>query len=69
MNEKSRNSRTGTRYAWIGFAMGIACMAGLFIFGLAIRQPGMVAISSSLAAVLGATWSATHVAATKRAAQ
>ena len=69
MNENSSNSRTGTRYAWIGFAMGIACMAGLFIFGLAIRQPGLVVMSSSLAAVLGAAWSATHVATSKLAAR
>ena len=65
----SKQTQSGARYAWIGFAMGIACMAGLFVHGLAIGQPGLVVISSSLAAVLGATWSATHVAIKKREAK
>lgn len=64
-----KQTRSGARYAWIGFAMGIACMVGLFIHGLAIGQPGLVVISSSCAALMGAIWSATHVAAKKREAK
>ncbi|GAA1499053.1 hypothetical protein [Paeniglutamicibacter kerguelensis] len=65
----SKQTQTGARYAWIGFAMGIACMAGMFNRGLAIGQPGLVVMSSSLAAVLGATWSTTHVALKMRTAK
>lgn len=29
----------GAQFAWIGFAMGIACMVGLFIYGLISSTP------------------------------
>ncbi|MFF5793557.1 hypothetical protein ACFY5D_16045 [Paeniglutamicibacter sp. NPDC012692] len=64
-----KQTQSGARYAWIGFAMGIACMAALFIYGLVIRQPGLIVMSSSLAAVLGATWGATRVVLKKREAK
>lgn len=59
----------GTRYLWIGFAMGLACMAALFIAGLVTGSAGMTVMASSAAAVLGAVWSSTAAAAKKAAAK
>lgn len=58
----------GARFMWMGFAMGLACMAALFIAGLATGSSGMVVMASSSAAALGAAWSATSSAARKKAA-
>ncbi|ASN40175.1 MAG: hypothetical protein ABWX63_04160 [Paeniglutamicibacter terrestris] len=57
----------GAQFAWIGFAMGIACMVGLFIYGLISSTAGLLVMSSSVAAMLGALWVSTSVAARKRA--
>ena len=53
----------GTRYMWIGFALGLACMVALFIAGLVEGSAGMVVMASSTAAALAAVWSSTAVAA------
>lgn len=55
-------------YMRIGFLMGLACMAALFIAGLARGNVGMAVMASSTAAVLGATWSSTSAAMKKKAA-
>lgn len=65
MNNKKPSAST-TRYAWTGFALGIACMIGLFIHGLNINQPGLVIMSSTMAVLLGVTWSTTSAAIKKR---
>lgn len=57
----------GAQFAWIGFAMGIACMVGLFIYRLISSIPGLLVMSSSVAAVLGALWVSTSFAARKKA--
>ncbi len=59
----------GAQYAWIGFAMGIACMAALFIYGLVSSTPGMLVMSSSMAAMLGAVWVSTSATARKTSRQ
>lgn len=56
----------GQRYAWIGYAMGIACMAALFITGLAMGQPQLTVMASSMAVLLGAVWASTAATARKR---
>lgn len=71
MNAKTANTATrnnGTRYMWLGFAMGLACMAALFIAGLVKGSAGMVVMASSTAAILAGTWSATAVTAKKKVA-
>lgn len=71
MNAKTTNAAArinGTRHMWIGFAMGLACMAALFIAGLVQGSAGMVVMASSTAAALAAAWSATATAAKKKAA-
>lgn len=71
MHTAEKKTVNGQRYAWIGFALGIACMMGLFIFGLAISQPRLLVISSSAAGLLGVLWatsSAAAKAATRRRA-
>lgn len=68
MNARNTNAaarNNGSRYMWIGFAMGLACMAALFIAGLVRGSAGMVVMASSTAAALAATWSATATAAKK----
>lgn len=60
------NQVNGAQYAWIGFAMGIACMAALFIYGLVSSTPGMLVTSSSTAAMLGAVWASTSATARKK---
>ncbi len=57
-----------TRIMGIGMAMGLACMAALFIAGLVQGSAGMTVMASSCAALLGATWTSTSVAAKKKAA-
>lgn len=60
------NRVNGAQYAWIGFAMGIACMAALFFYGLVSSTPGMLVMSSSMAAMLGAVWVSTSATARKK---
>ncbi|HXD28347.1 MAG TPA: hypothetical protein VN621_06275 [Arthrobacter sp.] len=64
----TRNARRHTqRPAWIGYALGIACMAVLFIAGLAAGKPQLTVMASSLAVLLGAVWSSTSAAVKKSA--
>ncbi|WP_425865174.1 hypothetical protein [Arthrobacter sp. TWP1-1] len=65
-NAAARNN--GTRYQWMGFAMGLVCMAALFIAGLVKGNAGMVVMASSAAAALAAAWSASATFAKKKAA-
>ncbi|GAA4373582.1 hypothetical protein [Paeniglutamicibacter cryotolerans] len=60
---------TGTQYAWTGYVLGIACMAGLFIYALVGEIPQLLVMSSIMAALLGAVWSSTSVPAKKKAAK
>ncbi|WP_417216852.1 hypothetical protein [Arthrobacter sp.] len=62
---KTRTSTlaNGQQYAWIGYAMGIACMAALFIAGLVTGTAQMMVMACSLAAMLGALWASTTAAA------
>ncbi|WP_104108602.1 hypothetical protein [Arthrobacter sp. N199823] len=53
----------GTRYMWMGFTMGLACMVALFIAGLVTGSAGMTVMAASTAAVLAAVWTSTAVAA------
>ena len=57
-----RPTAHGPRYAWLGFAMGIASMAALFIYGLINQSLGMLLMSSSMAGLLCAVWVATGTA-------
>lgn len=59
----------GQRYAWIGYILGIACMAALFIAGLVMGKPQLSVMAGSMAALLGAVWSSTSVAAKKSASR
>ena len=68
-NTHAAARNNGTRHMWIGFAMGLACMAALFIAGLAQGSAGMVVMASSTAAALAAAWSATATAARRKAAR
>lgn len=64
---KNHTKNSGARYLWIGFTMGLACMAALFIAGLITGNAGMTVMASSTAAVLGAVWTSTAAAAKKAA--
>ena len=44
--------RTSLRLAWLGPAIGILCMVGLFIFGISQGHRALLMISSSLAGLL-----------------
>ncbi len=71
----------GARFMWMGFALGLACMAALFsaglatgmaglatgMAGLATGSAGLVVMASSAAAALGAAWSAASSASGKAA--
>lgn len=59
----------GQRYAWIGYTLGIACMAALFIAGLVMGKPQLCVMAGSMAALLGAVWASTSVAAKKSASR
>jgi hypothetical protein len=50
-----------TRLASIGYVLGLAAMAALFLHGLALREPGLTAVSSSTAALLGTVWASTTI--------
>ncbi len=67
--QQTQMTFNSARYLWIGFAMGLACMAALFIAGLVKGNVGMTVMASSTAAVLGATWTSTTVAMKKKAAK
>lgn len=67
MNTQNRTPVNGSRYAWLGFAMGIASMVALFTYGLISQSQGMLVMSSSMAALLGAAWAATSLATRKKA--
>ena len=58
-------TRNTQRHAWIGYALGIACMAVLFIAGLAAGKPQLTVMASSLAVLLGAVWTSTSAAVKK----
>ncbi|AIY03357.1 hypothetical protein ART_3758 [Arthrobacter sp. PAMC 25486] len=58
-----------TRVMRIGMAMGLACMAALFIAGLVKGNAGMLVMAASSAAVLGATWASISAAAGNKAAK
>lgn len=65
MNGKKSSASTA-HYAGTGFVLGIACMIGLFIHGLNIGQPGLLVMSSTMAVLLGVTWSTTIATLKKR---
>ncbi|GAA4657273.1 hypothetical protein [Arthrobacter cryoconiti] len=65
MNTNTRDN--GTRFVWMGFAAGLACMLALFIYGLVRGSAPMLVMASSVGVVLGSTWTATSVALKKRA--
>lgn len=67
METLNQPRNNGTKYLWIGPVLGIACMAGLFIYGLVGDIPQLLVMSSSLAAMLGAIWASTTAAAKKKA--
>ncbi len=67
MNNPTQPRTNGAQHSWIGYALGIACMAGLFIPGVATSTPGLVIMSSSLAVLLGALWATASTTAKKRA--
>lgn len=52
--------RISLKYSWIGYALGLAAMAGLLIFGVVTARAGVTVIASTTAAVLGAMWATTH---------
>ncbi len=52
--------RISLKYSWIGYALGIAAMVGLFIFALATERSGLAAMAAGMSAVIGAMWAATH---------
>lgn len=58
----------GTRYMWMGFTMGLVCMAALFTAGLITGSAGMTIMAATTAALLAGVWSST-VAASKNAAK
>lgn len=55
---RTSHQRMAQRGAMFGFAMGIACMAALFVHGLLIGSAGLVVVASSTAAGLGGAWAA-----------
>ncbi|MGP5724912.1 hypothetical protein ACTXOR_03890 [Arthrobacter rhombi] len=63
MQTAEKKTVNSQRYAWIGFALGIACMAGLFIFGLTTGKPQLPVMAGSIGALLGAVWASTSAAA------
>ncbi|MDD0856953.1 hypothetical protein NHF46_02330 [Arthrobacter alpinus] len=63
INHGTKAKNDGTRYMWIGFAMGLACMAALFIAGLITRSAGMTVMAASTAGILVAIFASTTVAA------
>lgn len=67
----TRNSTQGrsnsAQYAWTGFAAGIACMAVLVACGLLKDSAGMVAMGSSMGAMLGAARASTSAAGRRKA--
>ena len=67
MNATTNTRTTGEQYAWIGFAMGIACMATLVVFGPVTGSTGMAVMGSSTGAMLGAVWASTNAAMRKKA--
>lgn len=69
METTTNNRVNGAQHAWIGYVLGLACMAGLFIYGLTLETPGLLVMSSSMAALLGAVWASTSAAARKKAAK
>lgn len=58
---------TSQRHAWIGYALGLGCMAALFIAGLATGTPHLPVMASSIAGLLAFVWTWTSAAATKTA--
>lgn len=67
-SSKSSTNVNGGRYMWLGFAMGLACMAGLFIAGAVKGNAGMMVMASSAGVLLGAVWSSTTFVLRKKAA-
>lgn len=67
METKNKSRSNGSQFAWIGFALGIACMAALFVYGLIAGIQPLLVMSSSTAALLGAVWASTVASAKKRA--
>lgn len=65
---KTQSTFNNALYMKLGFLMGLACMAALFIAGLVKGNVGMVVMASSMAAMLGAVWSSTSAAMKKKAA-
>ncbi|MDN5905928.1 MAG: hypothetical protein ACTHZK_11550 [Arthrobacter sp.] len=63
MQTTEKKPVNGQRYAWIGFALGIACMVALFVYGLITGKPQLMVIASSVAALLGVVWASTSAAA------
>ncbi len=59
---KADRLRIGLRWAWIGPVAGIAAMAALFVYGIAIGSGPLLAVASSTAAGLAAVWASVHVA-------
>ncbi|GAA5227080.1 hypothetical protein [Paeniglutamicibacter antarcticus] len=66
MNTPNRTPANGSQSAWLGFAMGIASMAALFIYGLTSHSQGMLVMSSSMAALLCAVWATTSAVTRKK---
>ena len=68
-NTKNSNQgrANGAQYAWIGFAMGITCMAVLVICGLIKGNAGMAVMGSTMGAMLGAAWASTSATTRKKA--
>lgn len=69
MNQRRGTTVNGQRYAWIGYAMGLACMAALLIAGIVMGKPPMMVMAGTMAVLLGAVWSSTSLAARKAAAR
>lgn len=63
MQTSEKKTVNGQRYAWIGFSLGIACLVGLFIFGLTTGKPQLLIMAGSIGALLGVVWSSTSAAA------
>ena len=61
-----RSLQIARRVATIGFAVGIACMVALFVYGIVISSAPLMVIASSTGGALGASITATFVTLNKK---